>query len=136
MESENEERTNLMSQQRTKEQNNKDLGQLEKETETIVAMEQASNQVTENSEQSQVPNKTIFSRKSVPEVKTCFEYQKPDSSEWTKVQVISRAGKVTGKYRNHFNICNLVIYNNSISCVDWEKDIHSWKYVENNEKSL
>ena len=41
-----------MSQQRTKEQNNEDLGQLENETETNVAMEQASNQVTENSEQS------------------------------------------------------------------------------------
>ena len=65
-------------------------------------------------------------------VKTYLEYQKPNSSEWTKVQVISRAGKVTGKYRNHFNIHNHV--NNSISCVDWEKDIHRWKCVENNEE--
>ena len=63
-----------------------------------------------------------------------MEYQKPDSSEWIKVQVISRAGKVTRKYRNHFNIHNLV--NNSIGCVDWEKDIHRWKYVENNEEVL
>ena len=39
MESENEELNNLMSQQRTKEQNNEDLGQLENETETNVAME-------------------------------------------------------------------------------------------------
>ena len=123
-----------MSQQGTKEQNNEDLGQLENEVETNVAMEQASNQVTENSEQSQVPNSIIFSRRTVPKVKTYLEYQKPDSSEWTKVQVISRAGKVTGKYRNHFNIPNLA--NNSISCVDWEKDIHRWKYVENNEEVI
>ena len=63
-----------------------------------------------------------------------MEYQTPNSSEWAKVQVISRAGKVTGKYRNHFNICNIA--NNSISCVDWDKDIHRWKYVENNEEVL
>ena len=63
-----------------------------------------------------------------------MEYQTLDSSEWTKVHVISRAGKVTGKYRNHFNIHNIV--NNSISCVDWDKDIYSWKYVENNEEIL
>ena len=122
MESENEEFDNLMSQQRTKEQTNEDLGQLENETETNVAMEQASNQITENSEQSQVSDKIIFSRRSVPKVKTYLEYQKSHSSEQTKVQVISRAGKVTGKYRNHFNICNIV--NNSIICVDWDKNIH------------
>ena len=63
-----------------------------------------------------------------------MEYQTPDWSEWTKVQVISRAGKVTGKYRNHFNIRN--IFNNSISCVDWDKDIHGWKYVENDEEDF
>ena len=39
-----------------------------------------------------------------------------------------------GKYRNHFNIRNIV--NNSISCVNWDKDIHRWKYVENNEEAL
>ena len=39
-----------------------------------------------------------------------------------------------GKYRNHFNIRNIV--NNSKSCVDWDKDIHRWKYVENNEEVL
>ena len=96
MESENEELENLMSQRRAKEQNNEDLGQLENETKTNVAMEQASNQVTENSEHSNVPNKIIY---------------------------ISRGGKVMGKYRNHFNIHNIV--NNSISCVDWDEDIHT-----------
>ena len=122
IESENGELDNLMSQQRTKEQNNEDLRQLENETETIVAMEQARNQVTENNGQSQVSNKIMFSRRSVPKVKTYLEYQKPDSSEWANVQGISRAGKVTGKYRNHFNIRDVV--NSSISCVDWDKDIH------------
>ena len=39
-----------------------------------------------------------------------------------------------GKYRNHFNILNIA--NNSISCVDWDKDIQRWKYVENNEEVL
>ena len=78
MGSENEELDNLVSPQRTKEQNNEGPGQLENETETNVAMEQASNQVTENSEQSQVPNKIIFSRRSVPKVKTYLEHQKPD----------------------------------------------------------
>ena len=132
---ENEGLDNLMSQQ-SKEQNNEDLGQLENETETSVAMEQDSNQVTENSEQSQVPNKIIFSRQSVPKVNTYLEYQTPDSSEWTKVQVLSRPGKAMGKYRTHFNIRNTV--NNSIRCVDWDKDIHTsrWKYVENNEEVL
>ena len=89
-------------------------------------MEQASNQVAENSEQSQVP------KQSVPKVKTYLEYQTPNLSEWTKVQVTSRAGKVTGKYRNHFNIRNIV--NNSVSCIDWEKNIDRWQYVENNEE--
>ena len=63
-----------------------------------------------------------------------MEYPKPNLCEWTKVQVISRAGKATGKYRNHFNIRNSV--NNSISCVDWDKATHRWKYVENNEEVL
>ena len=76
----------------------------------------------------------IFSRRSIPKEKTYLEYQTPNSSELAKFQVISRAGKVTGKYRNHFNI--RTIANNSISCVDWDKDIHRWKYVENNEESL
>ena len=39
-----------------------------------------------------------------------------------------------GKYRNHFNIHNIV--DNSISCVDWDNGIHSWKYIENNEEVL
>ena len=133
MELENEDLNNLMNQQ-SKEQNNEDLGQLENETETNVVMEQDNNQVTENIKQSQAQNKAIFLRRSVPKTKTYLEYQTPDSSEWTKVQVISRAGKVTGKYRNYFNICNIV--NNSISCVDWDKGIHRWKYVENNEEVL
>ena len=94
-------------------------------------MKQDSNQVTEDSEQSQAQNKIIFSRRNIPRVKTYLEYQTPNSSEWAKVQVISSAGKVTGKYRNHFNICNIA--NNSRNCVDWDKDIHRWKYVENNE---
>ena len=79
MESENEEFDNLMNEQRTKEQNNKDLGQLENETETNVAMEQASNQVSESNEQSQVSNEIIFSRQSVPKVKTYWEYIKNPS---------------------------------------------------------
>ena len=46
-----------------------------------------------------------------------------------------KSWKSYGKiYRNHFNIRNIV--NNSISCVDWDKDIHRWKYVENNEEVL
>ena len=95
IELENKELDNLTSQQRTKEQNNEDLGQLENETETNMAIEQARNQVTENGEQSQVSNKIMFSRRSVPKVKTYLQYQKPDSSEWTKIQVISGTGKVT-----------------------------------------
>ena len=63
-----------------------------------------------------------------------MEYQTPNSSEWTKVQVISRSGKVTGKYRNHFKVHSIV--SKSISCVDWDKNIHRWKYVENNEEVL
>ena len=45
-----------------------------------------------------------------------------------------KSWKSYGKNRNHFNIRNIV--NNSISCVDWDKDIHRWKYVENNEEVL
>ena len=63
-----------------------------------------------------------------------MECQELNSSGWAKVQVISRAGKVTGKYRSLFNIRNIA--NNSISCVDWDKDIHRCKYVENNEEVL
>ena len=133
MESENEGLDHLMNQQ-SNEQNNEDLGLLENETETSVEMKQDSNQVTEDSKQSQAQNKIIFSRRSIPKVKTYLEYQTPNSSEWAKVQIISRAGKGMGKYRNHFNIRNIA--NNSISCVDWEKDIHRWKYVENNEEVL
>ena len=87
MELENEGLNNLMNQQ-SKEQSNEDLGQLENETQTNVAMEQDSNQVTEDSKQSHAQNKIIFSRRSFPKIKTYLEYQTPDSSEWTKVQVI------------------------------------------------
>ena len=69
MELENDGLDNLISQQ-SKEQNNEYLGQLENETGTNVAMEQDSNQVTENNEQSQVPNKVIFARRGVPKIKT------------------------------------------------------------------
>ena len=133
MELENEGLDHLMNQQSNK-QNNEDLGLPENETETSVEMEQDSNQVTEDSKQSQAQTKIIFSRRSIAKLKTYLEYQTPNSSEWTKVQVILRAGKVMGKYRNHFNIRNIV--NNSISCVDWDKDIHRWKYVGNNEEVL
>ena len=37
-------------------------------------------------------------------------------------------GKIWESFQN--------IANNSISCVDWHKDIHRWKYVENNEEVL
>ena len=48
--------------------------------------------------------------------------------------MISRAGKVTGNYRNHFNIRNIA--SNLMSCVNWDKDIHRWKYAENNKEVL
>ena len=59
MELENEGLNNLMNHQ-SKEQNNGDLGLLENETEANVAMEQDSNQVTEDSKQSQAQYKIIF----------------------------------------------------------------------------
>ena len=80
MELENEGLDHLMNQQSNK-QNNEDLGLPENETETSVEMEQDSNQVTEDSKQSQAQNKTIFSRRSIPKVKTYFVYQTPNSSE-------------------------------------------------------
>ena len=88
MELENEGLDHLMNQQ-SNEQNNEDLGLLENETETSVEMKQDSNQVTEDSKQSQAQNKIIFSRRSIPKVKTYLEYQTPNSNEWAKVQVIS-----------------------------------------------
>ena len=109
MELENEGLDRLMNQQSNK-QNNEDLGL--PENETSMEMEQDSNQVTEDSKQSQAQNKIIFSRRTIPKVKTYLEYQTPNSSEWTKVQVISRAGKVT----ENIGIRNIV--NNSLSCVD------------------
>ena len=56
---ENEGLDHLMNQQSNK-QNNEDPGLLENEMETSVEMKQDSNQVTENSKQSQAQNKIIF----------------------------------------------------------------------------
>ena len=68
MELENEGLDHLRNQQ-SNEQSNEDLGLLENETETSVEMEQDSNQVTEDSKQSQAQNKIIFSRRSIPKVR-------------------------------------------------------------------
>ena len=61
MELENEGFDHLMNRQNNK-QNNEGPGLLENKTETNVEMEQDSNQVTEDSKQSQPQNKIVFSR--------------------------------------------------------------------------
>ena len=65
------------------------------------------NIANENDEQKQndhVSESQMFNNRKHPKIKDYVEYKLFDSDEVAKSQILSRAGKVSGKYSNWFNI--------------------------------
>ena len=59
-----------------------------------------------------------------PKVKDFVEYKVPDSDKTFRTQIISRAGKISGKYSDWFNMQDLD--DGSISNIDWNS-VEKWK---------
>ena len=55
----------------------------------------------------------------LPKPSQYVEFQLENENEWNKCQIISRAGKATGKYKHLFNSLNLS--DETIQLTDWSK---------------
>mgnify|MGYP001795813812 CR=1 FL=1 len=72
----------------------------------------------------------IFDNKVLPKKRQFIEYKLENENEWQKCQIISRAGKVTGKYKDFYNI--LKLNDNSIKDLNW-KMVEQWKSYSGQE---
>ena len=68
----------------------------------------------------------------IPSLKSEITYEDPDTNEWRKAMIISRAGKASGKNKYWFNVKDLE--DDTVKSVDFE-NIRSWKNL-NEEVSL
>ena len=81
--------------------------------------------MSETSVPSDDANNGMLDGSTLPLNESKVKYKIKDDSEWTVADVISRAGKATGKYRNWVNVQN----ENGDFSIDWEK-VESWTPVE------
>lgn len=91
------------------------------------------NIANENDEQKQndhVSESQMFNNRKHPKIKDYVEYKLFDSDEVSKSQILSRAGKVSGKYSNWFNIRD--IENDTIASIDWQ-NVEKWKPISSEE---
>ena len=65
-----------------------------------------------------------------PKVKDFVEYKIFGSNDFQKAQIIKRAGKVSGKYSDWYNIKN--VNDDTISSIDW-KSVDKWKQYSQEE---
>ena len=59
-----------------------------------------------------------YDNKHLPSKNEYIEYKTENDNTWNKCQLISRAGKATGKYKHYFNVLNLD--DNSIKDIGWQ----------------
>ena len=77
-----------------------------------------------------VSESQMFNNRKHPKIKDYVEYKLFDSDEVSKSQILSRAGKVSGKYSNWFNIRDIV--NDTIASIDWQ-NVEKWKPISSEE---
>lgn len=65
----------------------------------------------------------------MPKVKQKVKYLPVNDTNWKTVEVVSRAGKATGKYKHWLNVRN---EGNEIEIIDWENGVQEWH--ENNDE--
>ncbi|XP_057314680.1 uncharacterized protein LOC130655883 [Hydractinia symbiolongicarpus] len=68
-----------------------------------------------------------------PKAKSFVKYKFKDCDTVKDVEIISKGGKATGKYKSYLNIQD--VDSNSLSCVDWE-EIESWQPINTEEALL
>ena len=98
----------------------------------VLEVDNGNNSVTEldKNASSQNDANSFYSGQEQPKVKDFVEYQVLGSGENIKAQIISRAGKTSGKYSDWFNTRN--IDDNSISTIDWTT-VEKWKLFSQEE---
>ena len=67
---------------------------------------------------------------TMPKPKQKIKYLTVNDSNWKVGEVISRAGKATGKYKHWWNVRN---EDDTIECIDWKNNVKEW-HVENHEE--
>ena len=79
---------------------------------------------TGSSSESQGESVVKFSPIVLPRMKSTVQYLSNKDDKWKTVDVISRGGKATGKYRNFLNIKDKEI--DQIKCIDWKEEVKEW----------
>ena len=74
-----------------------------------------------------------FSPIVLPRMKSTVQYFSTKDDKWKTVDIISRVGKATGKYRNFLNIKDKET--DQIKCIDWKEEVKEWVPV-NTEQVL
>ena len=74
--------------------------------------------------------KKIF---NLPKIGDKVDFREVNDEQWKTAQIMSRAGKSTGKYASWFNIENTE--NNEKTSLDFNKDVSEWKLHNKNKNS-
>ena len=67
----------------------------------------------------------IIITKNIQKLKDFVEYKILGSNDFQNAQIIKRAGKVSGKYSNWYNIIKN-LYDDGFTSIDWER-VDKWK---------
>ena len=87
----------------------------------------------DRSEIEQMPDDVVQKNVTLPKPKQKVKYLPKDDTNWKTVEVISRAGKVNGKYRHWLNVQN---QDNTVECIDWKNGVQEWHLNESNEDEV
>ena len=79
---------------------------------------------TGSSSESQGESVVKFSPIVLPPLKSTVQYLSNKDDKWKTVDVISRAGKATEKYRNFLNIEDKET--DQIKCIVWKEEVKEW----------
>ena len=70
----------------------------------------------------------IKNTSDLPKVNEFIKFKVIDSDEWKKCQIISRAGKDSGRYKYWLNIKDMDDFTNT--CIDWKNHVSEWSKLE------
>ena len=70
---------------------------------------------------------SVTSALKLPKIKSIVRYKTSPTSEWERVEIVSRGGKVKGQHWHFLNVRPLDGHGDSIKHVRFRDDVHEWK---------
>lgn len=73
-------------------------------------------------------NQQSFSSIIMPRIKSIVRYKPKEENSWKTAKILSRGGKVSGRYKDFLNIEDGDT--NEKDCINWKEDVDMWSPIE------